>query len=68
MNYKIEKDDYFKYNKIFSIWLEKKKKKKFEDLPTKKAKKYFEKFRRKFNKKKLSQLILMRINIKYIPA
>lgn len=56
MNYKIEKDDYFKYNKIFSIWLEKKKKKKFEDLPTKKAKKYFEKFRRKFNKKKLDPI------------
>ena len=47
MNFRIEKDDYFKCNKIFSIWLEKKKKKKFEDLSTKKAKKYFEKFRKR---------------------
>ena len=29
MNLKMERDDYFKYNLIFSIWLERKKHKKF---------------------------------------
>ena len=56
MNTKIEKDDYFKYNKIFTIWLERKKHKKFEDLSSKKARKYFERFRRRWNKKKLDPM------------
>ena len=34
---KLSMDDYFRMNKTFSIWLIKKKKKKFEELDTSKA-------------------------------
>lgn len=43
-------------NKTFSIWLKKKKKKNFEDISTNKAYKYFAKFVKKWNKKKLKSI------------
>jgi hypothetical protein len=43
-------------NKEFSIWLIKKKKLKFEDIETEKAKTLFEKFIKKWNKGKLSSI------------
>ena len=43
-------------NKTFSIWLKKKKDKMFEEIPTQKAKKYFSKFVKKWNKNKLNEI------------
>lgn len=48
-------DDYFKLHKPFTLWLVKKKKKDFESLSSKKARKYFKKFIKKWNKGKLSK-------------
>lgn len=56
----ITEEDFFIMNQEFRIWLIKKKKKKFEDLETKKARKLFKKFAKKWNKKKLNDIFYKR--------
>ena len=53
---KITQEDFFRLNKTFSIWLIKKKQINFHELETKKAEKYYKKFIKKWNKKKLNPL------------
>lgn len=53
---KISEDDFFKMNKTFSIWLKKKKDKLIEEIATAKARKYFKKFVKKWNKEDLQSI------------
>lgn len=53
---KIEETDYYNYFKEFSVWLFTRKKKRLEDIPTKKSKKYFKKFVSKWNHSSLDDV------------
>jgi len=53
---KISEDDFFKMHKTFSIWLKKKKDKLVEEVASVKARKYFKKFVKKWNKEDLQSI------------
>jgi len=53
---KITEEDFFKMNKTFSIWLKKKKDKLVEEVAAAKARKYFKKFVKKWNKEDLQSI------------
>lgn len=53
---KISEDDFFKMNKTFNIWLKKKKDKLIEEIAAAKARKYFKKFVKKWNKEDLQSI------------
>ena len=52
----LTEDDFYTYFKPFAIWLVKKKHKKFESLSSKKSRKYFKKFTKKWNSNKLKPI------------
>lgn len=52
----LTEDDFFTYFKPFSIWLVKKKDKKFENISNKESKKYFKSFIQKWNSNSLKPI------------